>query len=151
MYLDKMDGAYHIMQKLTPEEKAYALAASPTKQQTTDANWHYESMHVMLWALGFIDSLSYPSEMCVVADDSKIIHDLSEVQFREKAKLRSKKEILDQADLILRLDWACTEARIDRKPIPGGLNTDVVTERHRSLNWLINYMQQAWDDVSNDT
>ena len=151
MYLDKMDGAYHIMQKLTPEEKAYALAAFPTEQQTTDANWHYESMHVMLWALGFIDSLNYPSEVCVVAEDSKIIHDLSETQFRQKAKLRSKKEILDQADLILRLDWACAEARIGNNPIPGKLNTDVVTERHRSLNWLINYMQQAWDDVSNDT
>lgn len=150
-FLDKFDRDYHISSKLSPEERAYATATNPTGQQKIDANWRYECMHVMLWALGYIDSLNYPSTICNVKDDVNIIHKLTETQFRQKAKLRSKKEILDQADLILRLDWACVDARTKNLPAPGNLNADVVTERHRALNWLIRHLDEQWDDVSTDT
>ena len=149
--LDKIDADFKIMAKLSPGEEDYATAKQPTEQQKIDANWRYESLHVMLWALGFIDSLSYPDQVCNVADDVKIIHGLSEQEFREKASLRTKKEILDQADLILRLDWACVNTRIENKPPPGNLNNSIVFERHHSLNWLIRYMNQEWDDVTTDT
>jgi hypothetical protein len=101
--------------------------------------------------MGYVDTLSYPDTRCDAAHDASIIRDLSEVQFRQQAKLRSKKELLDQADLILRLGWACDEARLAKKPAPGNLSTDIVLERHHSLNWLITYMNQEWDDVSTDT
>jgi hypothetical protein len=149
--LAEIDKAYGITRKLTPVERAYVTAAHPTDQQRRDANWRYESLHVLLWALGYVDALSYPDAMCDVAHDASIIHDLSASQFRQLAKLRSKKEVLDQADLILRLDWACYDARLAKKPIPGNLSTDVVLERHHSLNWLIRYENQEWDDVSTDT
>ena len=89
--------------------------------------------------------------MCTVASGVKIIHSLSETQFRAHARLRTKMELLDQADLILRLDWACTEARLKKQPAPGGLNSDAVVERHHALNWLIGYGKQEWADVSTDT
>ncbi|HZY36348.1 MAG TPA: DUF4272 domain-containing protein [Mucilaginibacter sp.] len=108
-------------------------------------------MHVLLWALGFVDSLAYPSQQCDVPADTKILEDLTEAQFMQKAKLRSKKEILDQADLILRLDWACVNARVNKEPVPGKLDKGVVFERHYALNWLIRYLDQNWDDVSTDT
>jgi hypothetical protein len=149
--LDVIDKAYHISSKLTPNERAYVTASYPTEQQRTDANWRYEGLHVLLWALGYVPTLAYPDRMCEVAPDVKIIHDLTEAQFRQRAKLRSKKEILDQADLILRLDWACTEARLKKQPAPGELNSDAVVERHHALNWLIKYGDQEWDDVSTDT
>lgn len=149
--LDKMDKDFNISAKLTPNEKAYATAKQPTEQQKIDANWRYESLHVLLWALGYIDTLSYPDKMCNVADDVKIIYELKEKGFRQKAKLRTKKEILDQADLILRLNWACVSARVKNEPAPGGLDKSVVFERHHTLNWLINYMDQMWDDVTTDT
>jgi hypothetical protein len=49
------------------------------------------------------------------------------------------------------LDWACTEARLQKQPAPGDLNSDAVVERHHALNWLIQYGDQEWDDVSTDT
>lgn len=150
-HLYKMDKGYNIMSKLSPNEKGYVQAKQPTDQQKVDASWRYESLHVMLWALGFIDTLSYPNQMCDVAKDVKIIHDLTEQQFRQAAKLRTKKEILDHADLILRLDWACVSARMKGEPAPAKLDKGVVFERHYSLNWLIRYMNQDWDDVSTDT
>jgi hypothetical protein len=150
-HLDQMDKDFSIMEKLTASEKDYATAEQPTDQQKTDANWRYESLHVLLWALGYIDSLSYPDQMCNVADDVKIIYELKEQNFRQKAKLRSKKEILDQADLILRINWACINARVANEPAPSGLNSSVVYERHYSLNWLISYMNLEWDKVTTDT
>lgn len=150
-HLDQMDKDFDITAKLSPNEKAYATTNQPTEQQRINANWRYESLHVLLWALGYIDTLSYPDKMCNVADDVKIIYELKEKGFRQKAKLRSKQEILDQADLILRLDWACVSARVKGEQAPSGLDKSVVFERHHTLNWLINYMNQSWDDVTTDT
>jgi hypothetical protein len=89
--------------------------------------------------------------MCNVAQDVTIIHDLSAAQFRQRATLRSKQEVLDQADLILRLGWACDDARMAQKLAPGNLNPEIVVERHHTLNWLIRYLNQEWDDVTTDT
>jgi hypothetical protein len=149
--LNGIDNKYHITGKLTSAEKDYVTAKQPTEQQKIDANWRYEDLHVMLWALGFINELSYPDQMCNVANDVKIIHDLTEAEFRAKAQLRSKKEILDKADLILRLNWACVNARVKNEPAPGKMDKGVVYERHYALNWLIKYMNQDWDEVSTDT
>ncbi|MDF1551166.1 MAG: DUF4272 domain-containing protein, partial [Bacteroidales bacterium] len=63
---------------------------------------------------------------------------------------RSKSEILDANDLYYRLDWACVDARINNSNL-SEVNQGVVFERHYALNWLINYMNQEWDDVSCDT
>src|SRR5436189_5407583 len=128
-----MEKDFNILSKLTPNEKAYATAKQPTEQQKIDANWRYESLHVMLWALGFIDTLNYPDQMCNVANDTKIIYDLTEQHFRQKAKLRTKKDILDQADLILRLDWACVSVRTKNETAPGNLDKGIVFERLHSV------------------
>ncbi|HEY9047600.1 MAG TPA: DUF4272 domain-containing protein, partial [Ohtaekwangia sp.] len=45
---------------------------------------------------------------------------------------------------------ACVDARINQRPIEE-VHPSVVYERHYALNWLINYMDQPWDDVSCDT
>ena len=149
--LDFFSNKYNLKGKLSPAELTYVNAKHPTEQQKIDANWRYEDLHVMLWALGYIDQLAYPDQMCNVAHDVKILSDLTEDEFKAKAKLRSKKEILDQADLILRLDWACVDARTKNQPAPGKMDKGVVYERHYALNWLIKLADQHWDDVSTDT
>lgn len=151
IHLDKMNKDYKISSKLTPNEKEFVFATNPTEQQTSNASWRYESLHVLLWSLNYIDELSYPNQMCNVAKDVKIIYELGAEKFREQAKLRSKKEILDQADLILRFDWACVNARVKNEVAPSGLNSSVVYERHFSLNWLIRFKNKDWDNVTTDT
>jgi hypothetical protein len=150
-HLEKLDKDFKVSEKLTQSEKGYAFSSNPTEQQAADANWRYESLHVLLWSLGHIDELIYPDQMCNVADDVKIIYELGATKFREQSILRSKQEILDQADLILRFDWACVSSRVKNNPAPGKLNSSVVYERHYSLNWLIKYLNQDWDDVRTDT
>lgn len=148
--LDKFIEKYKIT-NFTKKEKEYVLSDSPTEQQTTDANWRYESLHVLLWSLGYIDSLSYPDKVCNVADDIKIIALKTKDEFINQAKVRSKKEILDQADLIYRIDWACTNSRVKGEDMPAQLDGSIVYERHYSLNWLINHMNADWDNISTDT
>ena len=149
--LDKIDKKYGIQAKLTPNEKAYANAEQLTQQQAIDGGWKYEDLHIMLWALGFVDTLSYPDKFCNPGADLNIVNNLTEAQFRQKAVIRSKKEILDQADLILRLDWACVDARTKNQPAPGNMDKGIVFERHYALNWLINFLQESWDNVTTDT
>lgn len=149
--LDKLDKKYGIQTKLTPNEKAYANAEQLTQQQAIDGGWKYEDLHIMLWALGFVDTLSYPDKFCNPGADLNIVNNLTEAQFRQKAVIRSKKEILDQADLILRLDWACVDARTKNQPAPGNMDKGIVFERHYALNWLINFLQESWDNVTTDT
>lgn len=149
--LDMLDSAFNISTHFTDAEKQFVFSVKPTQQQITDANWKYESLHVLLWSLGYVDSLSYPVEMCNVETDVSVIFKLGEKKFREEAKLRSSKEILDAVDLILRLDWACVNARVKNESAPSSLNPSIVYERHFALNWLINHQGQDWDFVTTDT
>ncbi|WP_082026751.1 DUF4272 domain-containing protein [Flammeovirga sp. OC4] len=150
-HLKNLDQMYNVEEKLTHNELKYFNAINPTEQQKVNANWKYECMHVLLWSVGYIDQLSYPSDVCSVADDVGIIVKKGPKKFREDAELRSKKEILDQADLILRYDWACVNARVKGEKAPGNLDSGVVYEWHYALNWLIQYANQNWDNVSTDT
>lgn len=150
-HLNKLDKDYNICSNLSGIEKEYVYSSTPSEQQKIDANWRYESLHVLLWALSYIDSLDYPNEVCNVAEGVQIIFELTETEFRVNLKLRTKKVILDQADLILRLDWACVNARINNEDAPNNLDPSVVYERHYSLNWLINNLNQDWDNVTTDT
>lgn len=151
-FLDDFEKRYNVKDKLSPEEKEFAFSSTPSQQQKTNAVWRYESLQVLLWVLGYIDKLDYPDSICNVAQVVSVFTTHKDDQsFRRNVQLRTKKEILDQTDLIYRLDWAVVDARIKNKPAPGNLEAGVVYERHYSLNWLTNYMEQAWDDISTDT
>lgn len=149
--LKEVDKKYGISPYLSPSERAFMDAATPTQQQVTDANWKYECMHVMLWALGFHETLSWPSELADVGADAGILFGRSSEQLVKDAKLRSTAELLDATDLILRIHWACENARVSGGPAPTDVDCEVVMERHKALNWLIHLADAAWDDVGADT
>ena len=150
-HLESFDKKYNVATKLTDSEKYFAANENPTEQEMAQANWRAESYHTLLWALGFIETLTYPNEICNIGDDVKHLFSKTEQEFRDAARLRTKEEILDQADLILRLDWAVVNARVKREPAPGGLDSSIVYERHYALKWLINYQNQDWDYVTTNT
>ena len=113
----------------------------------------YEAYWILLWALGIVEQLDYPSEAC---DCEFAIHAVADCNsmndFMKKVKLRDISEILDEADLIFRYDWACVDARIHEEEAPAGLDPDVVYERHCGLNWLIDADgADDWDNVATNT
>lgn len=124
-----------------------------TSQEFCNMTWKYEAYWVLLWALGIVDVLDYPADGCDCDFAINAVADCRGMdEFMQKVHLRDISEILDEADLIFRYDWACVEARIHEEEAPAGLNPDVVVERHCGLNWLIDADRaDDWDNVSIDT
>jgi hypothetical protein len=136
---------------VTPEEKKFLLKKKPTGQEIINFKWRYESLWVLLWALGHVEDVGQPTSICDVQSAVRMVLDIPSEDFILRAKSRPIAEILDEADLIYRYDWAVVDARIKGEDPPGNLHPGVVYERHYALNWLIGYMDQEWDDVTTDT
>jgi hypothetical protein len=136
----------------TPKEVAFLRDEHPDPTTKAQFAWRSESLYVMQWALGFAPALGRPGKR---ADSDQVVSLIAKhkgpKRFREDARLRSTKELLDETDLIYRYDWACVDARANGRPAPTGVDCEVVTERHRALNWLIGYLGQDWDKVRTDT
>lgn len=141
---------YSARELFTPAELAFITNRSPTQQQLTDFTWQYECLHVLLWALGHIEKLQPPNQICDVPGEVSIIRDLGRQKLSSTARPRALSEILDQADYYYRLHWAAVELRINGKSSDKA-NEEIIGERHKALNWLIRYMDQNWDDVTTDT
>ncbi|UZR98300.1 DUF4272 domain-containing protein [Chondrinema litorale] len=140
-----------IVAVFTPNEVETLNAEELSERDRIYASWRYESLYTLLWALGKTGKLVYPSEMCNADAVVNAIYKPSRCEFENTVQLRSKAEILDELDKTYRMHWACVDARIKGEEVSGGLNASVVYERHYALNWLTNYMDQEWDDVSTDT
>lgn len=149
--IDDLVADFGLEQHFTPDELAFINNEQPTQQERVNFSWRYESAWVMFWALGFLDELPRPDRIADVPALVDIVVDNTTESFQEEAQLRSASEILDSADLIYRYNWAATDARINNREMPAGLNASVIYERHYSLNWLMGYMGQEWDDVTTDT
>lgn len=143
---------YGAQEFLSPGERAFISGPAPDEQSLADFTWRYECAWVGLWALGFVDTLAYPGAVCDVGGMAAMVRDCGDYPgFLRSCRLRAPSRILDEADRIYRYDWACADARIKGRDAPAGLDPGVVVERHRMFNWLIRYMDAAWDDVRTDT
>lgn len=145
--------SYGIKDELTPLERKIFFG-KPDHQEAVNMAWKYEACWTLLWALGLIDKLEYPDKICDCEKAIDVVRRCGNFQeFMDSTAPRSIEEILDEADLIYRYDWACVDARINGREIPAGLDAGVVVERHWGLNWLIGKgsSNENWDTVSADT
>ncbi|UUF13577.1 MULTISPECIES: DUF4272 domain-containing protein [Flavobacterium] len=127
----------------------------PTEDRKMYETWKCEGIWTLMWALNKVENLDFPSEFCnlenINSDDYPVGKDKDPFDFINSINsTRTKSEILDAADLYYRYNWACVDARINGKQIEA-INPGIVYERQYALNWLINYMDQDWDDVTCDT
>ena len=136
---------------LSPRETMIRNLDSLDEGQNVYASWRYESLNTMLWALNLIPDLPYPGIQCDVQGVLGMVMKPTREEFDQQAKLRSKSEILDELDKIYRMNWACVDARIKGMQVEGDIEPGIVYERHYSLNWLTNFMNQEWDDVQTPT
>lgn len=143
--------SYELRPHLTPKELAFVLDNSPSQHERAQFTWRHEAAWTLLWALGFVAQLGKPVQACDVEFAARTVTERTSSEFIEDSELRPIADILDQADLIYRYHWAVRDARLKGRQIPADLNPGVTEERHYALNWLIGYMEYAWDDVSTDT
>ena len=135
---------------LSAREQNFVADPDPDPQELIDAAWGYEVVHVLLWALGYVEELKPPDQICDVPTEIAIIRDRGVDGLIEHSNLRPLAEVLDQADLYYHLDWSAIESRLRGESHPQ-LHEGIIRERHRALNWLIRYLGQEWDDVTTDT
>ena len=144
---------FNLWDVVTPNEKEFLK--DPTDQKKSQETWKCEGIWTLMWALNVVDDLGFPNEMAdlnnIPFQNYPIGKDKDPNDFINAQKnARTKAEILNANDLYYRLDWACVDARINGRQITE-VNSGVVYERHYALNWLINYMNADWDDVTCDT
>lgn len=144
--------AYECADALSPREKAFLENDAPTQQEAIHFSWQYECLFVMIWALGLTPELPFPDQICDVAGSVRIMNTYNTLEkLVSSANLRTPQELLDEADYIYRMDWACVDARVNRLPAPAKLDGGVVMERHKCLNWLIGSEEADWDNVDVST
>jgi hypothetical protein len=148
--IDQLVQKYSAKSFFSPEERKFIEDRNPSKQSLADFGWRYECVHVFLWALGYLPGLNPPDRIADVAKEAAILRDKGPEGFTKDAKLRPMAEILDQNDLYYRLHWAVIDLRLKNRASDKA-NEEIIMERHRALNWLVRYMNQAWDDVTTDT
>ncbi len=135
----------------TPAERAFIENPEPSENDRNQFVWRYEAVHVLLWAMGIYDKIGHPDTLTDVSLLAVTLRDLGLEGLRKRAQLRPQSEILDAADSIYRYHWAVVDARVNGGPVPPTLDPGVVYERHYTLNWLIGYESQSWDEISTDT
>lgn len=136
---------------LSPSEQAFLSTDAPEQQEVINHAWRYECVWALEWALGLVDTLPFPTEICDVPRTARTLVEADRTTLLKSASLRSAEEILDAVDLHFRLHWAIREARLNGQPAPGGLEPGVIAERHYALNWLVRFQDADWDDVDTPT
>ncbi|MEF2966285.1 DUF4272 domain-containing protein [Paenibacillus sp. M1] len=143
---------FGVSDELTGFESDLLEAAEPDRQAAVNLVWQYEAYWALLWALGLLETLDFPNRTCDCDFAIKTVSSCrSFAEFLDKTAMRRPEHILDEADKIYRLHWACVNARIQGQPAPAGLNESVVMERRRALFWMLGHRDEAWDDISMDT
>lgn len=147
-HIEKMVRIYRASPFFTIREIEFLNERKPKQEDIHFYQQYFECAFTLLWILGFIDTLYFPSALC----DNQIVMQTilafeSVEKMAEQAQMRSKSELLDALDLIQRYAWACRDAVKLGFQMPAGLLYDVVKLRHRSLNWVIATQDYRWDEV----
>lgn len=143
---------FDVVESLTMQERDFLNSEQPEEKEAIQIAWQYEAQWVLLWSIGLVNTLEFPKEICDCHYAIKLVSDCSSFnEFFGKTKLRNAEEILDEADLVYRLHWACVHDRMNARESTAGMQESIVIERRRGLFWLINYKNEEWDCISMDT
>ncbi len=148
---------FGLMGELTDDEKIYfdpSGCENISQDEAYQMQWRLEMCVSLFWACGFRKNMDFPSEITDITKLIKLIGSCGSFdELMSHVKMRTASEILDNADAIFRMDWACVEARIrNDNSISGRLNHDVVVEQHKGFNWLRGaYDAEDWDSVKPHT
>lgn len=148
----KMLRTYKVEDYLTSNERDFLQASEPDVQEAINISWQYEAYWTLIWALGFVEKLDFPDEVCDCEYAIQVVSNCETFeQFFLQTVMRSQEEILDEADKIYRYHWACVDSRIKDQAAPAGMNESIVMERRRGLFWIIGHRSEEWDNMSMDT
>jgi hypothetical protein len=165
----EMIDSLELWSTVSPSEERFLQNENPSQDECKQLVWRLESIWVLMWVLGYVDKLEWPSEMCDVPKLATLVrpHE-ADAAFVSAARVRSTAEILDAQDLTMRIHWAIRDAYLHQGgmipehldwsagceyvPVHLAAVVGVVEQRHYTLNWLLNFLNpQDWDHVDTPT
>ena len=148
--LDKYLDIRGVREDLTSSERAFLAKHQPSENDRGPFTWQYECANVLLWALGYVESLGSPTKYCTARDVSAIVAPRSVHDLVQSAHFRTAEEIFDETDLHFRYHWAARNAALRHQQARAGLILGVCYYRHYALNWLTD-KDADWDNVDTGT
>ncbi|WP_079908714.1 DUF4272 domain-containing protein [Paenibacillus sp. 32352] len=143
---------FGVEDELTPSERRLLEAEEPAPQEAVNIAWQYEAYWPLIWALQLVETLEFPDRICDCNYAIEVVSRCGSFEeFYRQTAMRSREEILDEADKIYRLQWACVNSRIQGQEAPAGMNESVVMERRRGLFWMVGCDDEEWDHIPMDT
>ena len=141
--LDRTLGG-NLMDWVTPGERAYLESQKPPMGDTIDFAWRYEACQVLLWVLGERE-LAFPDHCCNATGIGSILWKGGTDHLLTDKPHRTAQQLLEEADLTFRCQWACAQAKKQKKPMPGKLDRGVVYERTCAFRWLLG--EEDWETI----
>lgn len=149
----------NLWQFCSKSEKRFFREAEIYDKQRMQLSWRMEGIVALLWSLGRLPELDWPTELCDFRVIAGIVPALGQVttDFVASAAYRPISEILDQIDLYYRLHWAVVDENLNNREMPAGVNGAIVFERRYALEWLIYSRENIadtsdiWDEIPMDT
>lgn len=162
-----MDNA-NLWDAVSPKEAGFLQEKNLDPDECQQLVWRLESIWILLWVLGHVGELDWPSDMCDVPRLADILKRVeSDPDFVLRATIRDKGDVLDAQDLTMRIHWAIRDAWINGGGfLPANLDwsedyemahasrcaaVGVVEQRHHTLNWLTKFEDAEWDQVDTPT
>ena len=142
---------YQAMDSFSLEEKEFIENEDPDQDEYNTYSWKIECNSALLWAINLVPDLPFPHTLSDVATLYDLVWNSTKEELISKASYRDKNEILDALDLLYRLHWAIVDTRLNNKDFPIEISPGVVYERRYALNWMVNLLDENWDDISMDT
>lgn len=141
--LGKLSDKFNSSNYVTMRELQYLNSTEFDKDLGTVFVWRYEALGVLCWALGLVENLGEPDQICDSAKLSTFIHSFESVEkVIINAQVRNVDELLQVQDLTMRYYLAFDSG--DNLPF----NKGVVSERLLALNWILTKkFGRDWDSV----
>ena len=143
--------AQELIESVAPSELAFFEAKKPKEQQVINASWRTEALEAIMWALGELPTMTPSSDSASLASITEAMPEFLEDcnDFLNSETMRDESAIYDECEKIHDQHWSIRDAQINKKPIPNGLDSGVVREKHYALNWIL--YSEPWDEVETDT
>jgi len=139
---------------LTPHEVAYLEQTDPPQRARINFGWQSERLIVLVWALGKIPELPDSATQCDISVFKSVLPPFTETSpraFIAQATLTDEETLWEQAEAYFQDHWKARDAQLHGRPMPAGIDIEIVQERHHAINWTTGYDGLPWDDVTTDT
>jgi hypothetical protein len=126
--------------------------SSITEQDRAVLHWYLEALWAMAWAGGLIPALAIdqPVGNTLAGLLPNIKRSDSAEPFRGAFQLRPFEQLYRMLDLYFRAHWYARDGQLNGYPT-GPFKLDIIMERRKTLEWLVDRSIEDWDDTPQDT